>query len=126
MSRFSALVSNTGDAASDPTSIIFTIDGVSYQEDLRSIDPGSDVTVPHSWKTPDKEGTVKITASIDGVENSQQEIPLSVKNRASRPDNSKYRARTSQSSRRRALNFTVKVKNQGAAHSGACSGNVLH
>jgi len=113
-----AVVSNTGDAASDPTSIIFTIDGVSYQEDLDSIDPGSVVTVPHSWKTPDKEGSLKITASIDDVENIQQEILLSVKNQLPDLIIQSIVPEPANPQKGDALSFTVKVKNQGAVLSG--------
>ena len=39
-----ALVKNTGNAASDPTSVIYTIDGVDSgdREDVSYIDPGAD------------------------------------------------------------------------------------
>lgn len=115
-----ALVSNMGDAASDPTSIIFTINGISHLEHLDPIDPGSDATVSHSWTTPDKEGTVKIAASIDGVDNSRIEIPpIQVKNPLPDLMIQSIVSDPANPQEGQTLNFTVEVKNQGAATSGA-------
>ncbi len=65
------------------------------------------------WTTPDKEGTVTITASIEGVENSQKTISVTVEN--PRPDLiiQNIVPEPANPQEGEPLNFTVKVKNQG-------------
>ena len=67
-----ALVKNTGNAASNPTSITYTIDGIVLDPYfVYSIDPGAEVTITLPPWVPDKEGTVTITASVENTPDSQ-------------------------------------------------------
>ena len=113
-----ALVKNEGDSSSNPVYLKLTIDDVSSMEYSESIVPGSEMTFSQKWTTPDKEGTVKLTASIDGVENSQKEIQYVVEN--PRPDLiiQNIVPEPANPQEGEPLNFTVNVKNQGAAPSG--------
>jgi PGF-pre-PGF domain-containing protein len=114
----SALVKNEGDALSNPMYLILTIDNVSSLEYSEPIGPGSEVPFSQTWTTPAQEGTVILTASIDGVENSQKEIDLLVQN--PRPDLiiQDIVPEPADPQEGGPLNFTFNVKNQGAAPSG--------
>jgi subtilase family serine protease len=117
----SALVQNVGDAASEPTYVLYTIDGVesSDSEYVQSIDPGSEETISHKWTTSDKEGNVTITASLENIDNSQKTIPVAVEN--PRPDLTieSILPEPANPQEGNSLNLTVKVNNQGAAPSDA-------
>lgn len=118
----SALVSNTGNAASDPTYLIFTIDGAESREPVGSIEPGKTVTISHTWSTPSEDGTVTITAYLDGEENNQQEISVTVKTpEVPLPDLTieSIVPEPANPQEGQPLNFAVRVKNQGTAPSGA-------
>ncbi len=116
----SALVKNTGDAESEQTSIIFTTGDVEERQDIEPIEPGSEAPlISYEWTAPEKEGTVTITASLDGVDTSQQKISvlvetphpdLIVQNILPEPANPQEGE---------PLNFTAEVKNQGTAPSEA-------
>jgi PGF-pre-PGF domain-containing protein len=114
----SALVKNVGDAASVPTYIIYTIDNESGLDFLNSVDPGSEVTIPHIW-TPDKEENAEITVSIEGVENSPTTIYVPVQ--YPRPDLTIQNIVPDPANPQEGepLNFSVNVINQGTAPSGA-------
>ena len=115
----SALVQNVGDAPSEPTNVLFTIDGVESLEDVQSIDPGSKETISHTWTTSDNEGTVTITASLENIDNSQKTIPVAIEN--PRPDLTieNIVPEPANPQEGNPLNLTVKVNNQGAAPSDA-------
>ena len=119
----SALVKNAGDAVSDPTSVIYTIDGVEIRKEVQRIEPGSEAQISHKW-TPDKVGTVTITASLEGLENSTKKISVEVVENPL-PDLIIERIilEPSEPQERKPLNFTVKVKNQGISPSGEALAN---
>ncbi len=116
-----AIVSNKGNIASDSTHLVYTIAGVESgsTEDVGSIGPGEVIEISHKWTTPDKDGTVTITASLEGVVNSQ--IETSVKINTPLPDLiiQNIVPEPANPQEGEPLNITVKVKNQGAADSGA-------
>lgn len=114
----SALVKNVGDATSNPMYLILTINGESSMQYSEPIGPGSEVAFSLNWTTPAQEGTVILKAAIDGMENSQQEIDLVVQN--PRPDLviQDIVPVPAEPQEGQPLNFTVTVKNQGAAPSG--------
>lgn len=117
-----AIVSNRGNVASDPTFLVYAIDGVESEsvENVGSIEPGDEVTIPHSWSTPGKDGTVTVTAYLYGVEGSEKDLPVTVRTEVSLPD-LKIESIVPESANPQAgqpLNFNVKVKNQGTATAG--------
>jgi PGF-pre-PGF domain-containing protein len=115
----SALVKNVGNEASDPTSIIYTIDGAVDREDVNPIEPGSKSPIYHIWITPEREGPIIVTASLEDVKDSRKEISvivvenplpdLIIENIVPEP---------SEPQEGKPLNFTVRVKNQGMVPSG--------
>jgi PGF-pre-PGF domain-containing protein len=117
----SALVQNVGDAASEPTYVLYTINGVesSDSEYVKSIDPGSKETISHTWTTSDQEGTVIIKASLENIDNSQKTVSVSVEN--PRPDLTieSIVPEPANPQEGNPLNLTVEVKNQGAGPSNA-------
>ena len=119
----SALVKNTGDAVSDPTYVIYAIDGVESREEVQRIEPGSELSISHMW-TPDKVGTVTITASLESLENSTKKISVEVVENPL-PDLIIERIilETSEPQEGKPLNFIVKVKNQGISPSGESLAN---
>ena len=117
------LVKNTGNAASYPTSVIYTIDGVDSgdREGVPSLDPGAEpVKILHLWNAPHEEGTVKITAYIENT----PEIQISkdvkvVENQLPDLSIENIVPKTSSPQEGKSLDFTVRVKNQGISPSGA-------
>ena len=115
----SALVKNEGDAASDQKSIIYTINGAEAKEDVRPLEPGAELYIFHRWPTPDKEGTVLITASLENVKDSQKEISMAIAENPL-PDLviENIVPKPSEPLEGKPIDFTVRVKNQGLAPSG--------
>src|SRR5665647_603846 len=116
-----ALVKNTGNAASNPTSITYTIDGIVLDPYfVYSIDPGAEVTITLPPWVPDKEGTVTITASVENMPDSQISKDVKViENQLPDLIIENIVPKTSSPQEGKSLDFTVRVKNQGISPSGA-------
>jgi PGF-pre-PGF domain-containing protein len=116
-------VKNTGDAASDSTFLVCTIDdGVTPIQEYHFIDsivPGDERLIVLSPWTPGKEGTVTIRASLQGLENSQNQISVNViENQLPDLIIESIVPKTSSPPEGKPLDFTVRIKNKGIATSG--------
>ncbi|RPJ70600.1 MAG: hypothetical protein EHM20_15315, partial [Alphaproteobacteria bacterium] len=116
-------VKNTGNAASDLTFMVCTIDdGVMPREEIKIIDsiiPGDEKLIILSPWIPDKEGTVTIRAFLQGVENGQKQISVNViENQLPDLIIESIVPKTSSPQEGQPLDFTVRVKNQGIVTSG--------
>jgi len=118
-----ALVKNTGNAASESTSLIYTIDGAEQIKNVPIIMAGSEVLISHIWKTSDKGGTVTITAVLENVKNSQKKISVIVENPFPDLIIENIVPEPANPQEGEPLNFTVKVKNKGSAPSGEALAN---
>jgi len=112
-----ALVKNDGTKTSEPTNIIYTIDGTEIKEEVPAIGAGLDKPISHTWTTPDNEGTVTIKAALEDIENSEKEISVKIEG-GSLPDlviESLDTESSTQPEAGKTLNFTLKIKNEGEA-----------
>ncbi|HNW37830.1 MAG TPA: PGF-pre-PGF domain-containing protein, partial [Methanosarcina vacuolata] len=112
-----ALVKNAGTKTSEPTNIIYTIDGTEIKEEVPAIGAGLEKSITHKWTTPDNEGTVTITAALEDIENSEKEISVDIV-QDSLPDlviESLDTESSTQPEAGKTLNFTLKIKNEGEA-----------
>ena len=117
-----ALVKNTGNTTSNPTSVIYTIDGVDSgdREDVSSIAPGAEpVKILHLWNAPNEERTVTITASLENTPDIQISKDVKVvENQLPDLSIENIVPKTSSPQEGKSLDFTVRVKNQGISPSG--------
>ncbi len=117
-----ALVKNTGNEASEPTNIIYKIDGTEKKEKVPQMEAGSEKSITHNWTTPNKEETVTIKAALENVENSEKEISANIA-KESLPDlmlpdliiEDLYPESSTQPEAGKPLNFTMIIKNKGEA-----------
>lgn len=117
----SASVKNEGTEVSEPTNIIFTINGDEKKEVVSEIEAGSEQSISHKWTTSDKEETVTIKAALENVENSEKEITVETIGEPTEdplPDliiEDLYPESSTQPEAGKPFNFTVKIKNGGTA-----------
>lgn len=117
----SSSVKNEGTEVSEPTNIIFTINGDEKKEVVPEIEAGSEQSISHKWTTSDKEETVTIKAALENVENSEKEITVEIAGEPTGdplPDliiEDLYPESSTQPEAGKPLNFTVKIKNEGTA-----------
>lgn len=117
----SSSVKNEGTEVSEPTNIIFTINGDEKKEVVPEIEAGSEQSISHKWTTSDKEETVTIKAALENVENSETEITVEIAGEPTGdplPDliiEDLYPESSTQPEAGKPLNFTVKIKNEGTA-----------
>jgi PGF-pre-PGF domain-containing protein/uncharacterized repeat protein (TIGR01451 family) len=114
-----AVVTNEGNAASDPTNIIFTRDGESIQQPLGVIEPDSKVTAYYKWTAPEQAGTVTVTAYLEGAEASQKKISITVQTPLPDLTIESVVPEPANPQEGQPLNFAVRVKNLGTVPSGA-------
>jgi PGF-pre-PGF domain-containing protein len=115
-----ALVKNMGNESSSPTSLIYSIDGIESSETIDSIDPGDEKLIPLPPWVPGTEGTKIITAHLENTPDVQKQLSVIVaENQLPDLIIENIIPNTSLPQEGRPLDFTVKVKNQGIAPSGA-------